>query len=486
MIESIYDPEFFRAAGHRLVDQLANFLTAAWKGGMPVLPQPSPTALADCYQQPVPLEPASDLSGALTQRVRELIEQGIHLQHPGYIGHQVGAPIPAASLAELVAGVLNQSMAVYEMSPAATHIEHQTVRWLCSLIGWDQQADGVFTSGGSLGNLTALLAARNHATSGAAWEQGVRSGPQLAVIVSEHAHYSVERAAGILGLGQEGVIRVPVDKHFRIQLPALADCYHAAEAQAKIVVAVVASAGTTATGSFDSLRQIGEFCRARGVWFHVDGAHGASVLLSPKYQELAAGIEMADSVVWDAHKMLFMPGLATALLFREGARGYEAFRQEASYLFGRHAFPEHDLGLRTVECTRPMQAWKLWLAFQLYGARGLGELVTQKLDLAREFAAQLQSQPDFELLTEPMCNILCFRYHPGGAESCALSVSRLNELQASIRQRVLASGRFYLVQTRIGGKLYLRCTLMNAQTTAQDLGRLIGLIRECAVVGSVP
>jgi L-2,4-diaminobutyrate decarboxylase len=185
-------------------------------------------------------------------------------------------------------------------------------------------------------------------------------------------------------------------------------------------------------------------------------------------------------VIWDAHKMLFMPGLATALLFRQGSHGYEAFSQEASYLFGRHPFPEYDLGLRTVECTRPMQAWKLWISFQLYGVRGLGELVTQKLDLARAFTVQLKAQPDFELLTDPMCNILCFRHLPGGAKAEAWSVERLNEHQARIRKRVLASGKFFLVQTRIGEALYLRCTLMNAFTTEQDLVRLIELIRECA------
>jgi L-2,4-diaminobutyrate decarboxylase len=480
MINSIYDPEFFRAAGHRMVDQLADFLLAARKGEMLALPELDPPALARHYQQLLPVEPAADTSRALFHRLQELMERGIHLQHPGYIGHQVGAPIPAASLAELVAGVLNQSMAVYEMSPAATHIEHQTVRWLCDLVGWDNRADGVFTSGGSLGNLTALLAARNHATGGAAWEAGLRSCPPLAMLVSEYAHYSVARAAGILGLGQEGVVRVPVDDRFRISLPALKDCYHAAVAQGKKVAAVVASAGTTATGSFDPLREIGEFCRAQGVWFHVDGAHGASVLLSPKYKDLTEGIELGDSLVWDAHKLLFVPGLATALLFRDGTRGYEAFRQEASYLFGRHAFPEHDLGLRTIECTRPMQAGKLWLCFQLYGARGLGELVTQKIDLARALAAQIRSQPDFELLTDPMCNIICFRHLPGGASAKALSLAQLNAHQANTRKRVLASGRFYLVQTYIGDKLYLRCTLMNAQTTAQDLANLLALIRECA------
>ncbi|MFZ0963233.1 MAG: aminotransferase class V-fold PLP-dependent enzyme [Terriglobia bacterium] len=480
IIDSMYDPEIFRQAGHRLIDQLTEYLLAARQGQMPVLPEPAPPALADRHQQAPPAEAAPDAMKYLAQRVQELVEQGIHLQHPGYIGHQVCPPLPVSSLADLAAGVFNQSMPVYEMSPSATHIERQTARWLCNIIGWDKAADGVFTSGGSLGNLTALLAARNHATGGAAWEKGVRSGPPLAILVSEHAHYSVARSAGILGLGQENVLRVPVDRQFRMDAAALAACYHEAMAQGKKVVAVVASAGTTATGSFDPLREIGKFCRTQGVWFHVDGAHGASVLLSPKYRSLADGIELADSVIWDAHKMLFVSSLATALLFRQGSHGYEAFSQEASYLFGRHAFPEYDLGLRTIECTRPMQAWKLWICFQLYGECGLGELVTQKLDLARAFAALLKAQPDFELLTEPMCNILCFRHIPGGAKREELSVKLLDEHQAKIRQRVLASGRFFLVQTRIGDALYLRCTLMNPYTTEHDLARLLALIRKCA------
>jgi len=480
MIDSIYDPEAFRQAGHRLVDQLADYLLAARQGQMPVLPEPAPPTLAERYQEAPPAEPAPDALECLGRHVQELFDQSIHLQHPGYIGHQVGAPLPLASLTELVTGVSNQSMPVYEMSPAATHIERQTARWLCSLVGWGKDADGVFTSGGSLGNLTALLVARNHATGGAAWEKGARGGPPLAIMVSEHAHYSVARAAGILGLGQENVLLVPMDRLFRMETAALAERYHTAVAQGKKVVAVVASAGTTATGAFDPLREIGEFCRAHGVWFHVDGAHGASVLLSPPYRSLADGIELAHSVVWDAHKLLSMPGLATAVLFHQGSHGYEAFSQEASYLFGRHAFPEYDLGLRTIECTRPMQAWKLWISFQLYGARGLGALVTQKLDRARAFAALLQAQPDFELLTAPMCNILCFRHLPGGVKPQASNLSLLNEHQARIRQRVLTSRKFYLVQTRIGEALYLRCTLMNPHTTEQVLAGLIDLIRNCA------
>jgi L-2,4-diaminobutyrate decarboxylase len=362
------------------------------------------------------------------------------------------------------------------MSPAATHIERQTVRWLCDLVGWDKDSDGVFTSGGSLGNLTALLAARNHATDGAAWERGVGWGPRLVIIACENAHYSVARAAGILGLGQEGAIRVPMDARYAMDFRALEDAHRRAVAEGSQLVAVVASAASTATGSFDPLRQIGEFCHEKGVWLHVDAAHGASVLLSEKYKYLADGLELADSIVWDAHKLLYMPSLATAVLFRRREQSCAAFRQHASYLFDRHNEPDLDLARRTVECTKRMLAWKLWIAWQIYGTGGLGELVTRALDLGRTFAAILRSQRDFELLTEPMTNIVCFRYRPAGVKPEALS-----ELQIRARRKVLESGEFFLVQTRVGDAVYLRTTIMNPNTSEQDFVRLLELIRECSV-----
>jgi len=389
---------------------------------------------------------------------------------------------------ELIAGVLNQSVAVYEMAPAETHIERQTVRWLCDLLGWPDSADGVFTSGGSLGNLTALLAARNHATEGVAWQHGVRACPELAIMVSKEAHYSVARAAGILGIGEDGVLSVQVNERFQMEPAALAACHRQAIKQGKKVFAVVASAGTTATGSYDPLREIGEYCREHKVWFHVDGAHGASVLLSPKYRDLADGIALADSLVWDAHKLLFVPSLATAVLFRERKHNFQAFSQQASYLFGRHpGMADFDLALRTVECTKRMLAFKLWLVLKLYGATGLGELVTRTMDLARAFAALLKSEPDFELLTEPMSNIVCFRHLPNGMRTTGSpsELERLNAHQQNLRQRVIASGELFLVQTQINGAVYLRTTLMNPNLTEKDLARLLKLLRDCSITDAV-
>jgi L-2,4-diaminobutyrate decarboxylase len=394
------------------------------------------------------------------------------------MGHQLPPALPLAALADLISSLLNNSVAVYEMAQAGTQIERQVIRWLCASLGWDQASDGVLTSGGSLGNLTALLAARNHATQGSAWRQGIHAGPPLALLVSDQAHYSLARAAGVLGLGQESVVTIPTDSRFRVDLSALADMYGRTVQEGKKVVAVVASAGTTATGSFDPLREMGEFCREKGVWFHIDGAHGASALFSEKYSSLADGIGLASSLVWDMHKMLFAPSLVTAVLFRHREDSYGAFSQEASYLFARR--PEEadfDIALRTLECTKRALGIKVWLALRVHGAKAIGEMVSKTFDLAREFAALLKAQPDFELATEPASNILCFRHVPAALKGLENASEKLDAHQLELRKKVVASGKYFVVQTVLRNRVYLRTTLMNPRTTIGDLEGLIKALR---------
>jgi len=227
------------------------------------------------------------------------------------------------------------------------------------------------------------------------------------------------------------------------------------------------------------LREIGEFCREKAVWFHIDGSHGASALFSEKYRSLTDGIELASSLVWDMHKMLFIPSLVTAVLFPQRPYNYEAFSQEASYLFARR--PEEadfDLALRTLECTKRTMGIKLWLALRVHGAEVIGELVARTFDLAREFAALLKAQPDFELAAEPASNILCFRHVPPRIRNAGNEPERLDEHQLEVRQGVVASGRYFLVQTVLRNKIYLRTTLMNPRTTVEDLKGLIKAIRD--------
>ncbi len=205
----------------------------------------------------------------------------------------------------------------------------------------------------------------------------------------------------------------------------------------------------------------------------MDGAHGAAAALSPRTKPLLAGVERADSVVFDAHKMLLMPALVTAVLYRDGSRAWDAFAQEASYLFHDDPDAWADTGTRTLECTKKMLGLGLYAALSLYGTRMFGDYVAGSFALARRFAERIEAAADFELATPPDCNIVVFRHVPDG-------VSDLDALQARIRQRVVASGAFYLVQTRLRGALWLRTTLINALTTDADLGALLIALREAA------
>jgi L-2,4-diaminobutyrate decarboxylase len=262
-----------------------------------------------------------------------------------------------------------------------------------------------------------------------------------------------------MGLGRDGAVAVPSDEGFRMRRDALEQAYRETRARGFQVVAVVASACSTAAGVFDPLDEIAAFCRTHDLWLHVDGAHGAAAALSRRYRHLVDGIEQADSVVWDAHKMLMMPALVSAVLFRDGADARAAFAQEASYLYAATSDEGwHDIGTRTLECTKRTMSLTLYGTLLTGGEELFTGNVERLFDLARELADLLGGAPDFELPVAPQANIVCFRHCPNGA---ALAPEELDRLQAYLRAAVLQGGRHYIVQTRLRGALYLRVTVMN-------------------------
>ncbi len=463
------DPARFREDGHRLVDQLADYLQSAAAGrDMPVVPATPPGPLLDRWSTPFPEEPG----GELGELVARLLADSTHIHHPRYVGYQVTPTLPVAVLADLAASLLNNGMAAFEGGPAATVMEARVVAWMAQQLGWDTRADGVLTSGGSLGNLTALLTARQVKAGFDVWSGGAHRGPPLAVLVGEYAHYSVARALQIMGWGADGAVPVASDNRFRMRPAALAQALAQARAAGRKVIAVVGSAGSTATGAFDPLADIADFCGEHKLWFHVDGAHGASAALSPKHRPLLAGIERADSVVWDAHKMLAMPALATAVLFREGGHSYEAFAQEAAYLFpGSDVRAQwYNRGLRTAECTKRMISVPLFASLSLLGTNVFTRLVDDAFALALRFGERLTAAADFELCTPPECNIVCFRFVPPGAHD-------LDALQTRVQQQLGEHGAFFVAKTTLQDHVWLRTSLMNPRTTDADLGALLDAIR---------
>lgn len=478
-ILQMFDGNALRDTGHALIDLLADYLDSNLQGQGDVLDWQAPQEAIKRWQEPIPDDPTLTPQSLLTVLHDEVLAGTLHIHHPRNMGHQVAPPLPVAALCDLVAALTNQAMAVYETGPSATLIERQVIRWLGELVGW-QDTEGVLTSGGAQANLTALLAARQVQAQKAdpgwdAWQHGLQSGKSLCMLASEHAHYSVNRAAGIMGLGTEAVIKVATDAAGRMDMPALEAAWQRATAKGKTIFAIAANAGCTPTGSIDPLPEIGKFCREKGIWFHVDGAHGASALLSATHREALAGIALADSVVWDGHKLLYMPATVSAVLFREPRHSYAAFAQQASYLFqgDSHAEEAYNTSYRTLECTKRMMGLKLWVAFSLYGATRLGQLVDTVFASARLFAEKLREQPDFALLMAPETNILCFRYLAPGLAGAAL-----NAHQAALRARLVRNGQFHLTQVELHDTIWLRTSIMHPMTAPVDLDALIIALRE--------
>ncbi len=471
-----YDPEAFRAVGHRLIDTLADYLQGAMQGAMPVLPDAPPERTVPAYAG-FPAKPSGE---QLVDLVSRVLGQSNHLHHPRYIGHQVSSPLPMAALCDMVAALTNNGMAVYEMGPAATAMELAVVEFMAKALGFDPaRAGGVLTSGGSVGNLTALLAMRQAKAGFNVWEDGAQGGPKLGVLVSEQAHYSVARAVRIMGWGREGVVPVATDARFRLRPDALAGALaRAAEAGVRVIGVVSSSCGTS-LGAFDPIEPIADFCEEHGLWLHVDGAHGAAAVLSPKHAGLLRGVERADSVVWDAHKMMCMPALVTGVIYRDGAHGGQAFSQQAAYLFAKNAY---DSGERTLECTKRMMSLKVYAALRLLGTDAIGAYVGEMFDMGKRFARLVAERPGLELATDPDCNIVCFRVRKEGLAAGP----GLDALQVAIRAQLLASGEFYIVQTKLPAGTFLRVTLVNPLTTDAELTRLIDRVEELAARHGTP
>ena len=470
VIPDPYDPERFRNDGHLLIEILADHLDATSRRGGRSLDYVPPAELLERWSGTFPAGPGR----SIVEIMPDLLRGSQRLHHPHFIGHQISSPLPSAALAELVSALLNNGTAEYEMGPVSNVMERRLIDWLGASLGFPGSVEGLFTSGGSVGNLTAIAAARQSIDGLDAWNQGLADMPPLAILGSDQAHYSNDRAARILGLGAGGVVSVPSDANFRLDPSALRAAHLRAEQAGRRVFAVIGSACSTSTGAFDPLDAIADYAAEHGLWFHVDGAHGAVAALSSKYRHLVDGIGRADSVVVDAHKMLQMPTLVTAVVFGRRGAADRTFHQDQSYV-GFHAeegeYPWWDSGLRTLECTKRMMALALYASLSEHGTDAFADHVTRTFDLARWFAGILRDAPDFEVAVEPQANIVCFRHLPG-------NVRATDEYQLQLREAVVHRGDFYIVKTRLPQGVYLRTTIINARTTEDDLLDLVKAIRE--------
>ena len=401
--------------------------------------------------------------------LRTLLAHTTRLHHPGELAHQVAAPDVPAALADLLHGAANQPTSIYEMGAATLAIEAAVIEWMTERVGWGARAGGVLTHGGSLANLTALLAARAAAAPDA-WRDGVARG--LAVLAPPSAHYSIKRSVAMLGLGERAVIALEVDEFERILPERLDATLERVRADGLRPMALVAAACATSTGLHDDLEAAARFCRAQGIWFHVDAAHGASALLAPEHRRHLQGIEKADSVIWDAHKMLRTSSVCAAVLLRDGRLLDAAFQQQASYLFydsdNDAGEPGLDLLGRQFECTKAPLSLKVFLNLAFRGERGVGDYVGAQYDKTARFFDLIEAREGFECLCRPESNILCFRLGQDSAR------------QVELRDGLLAEGRFHLSSTEVHGERWLRMAVMVPATDEATIEALLDAIERLA------
>jgi L-2,4-diaminobutyrate decarboxylase len=405
----------------------------------------------------------------LVSLVREISEASLALSHPRYGAQQVAAPIPAAALVESVVAAMNQSLAVWEMSPIATAVDRDLMAGFKKLFGYPRAAEGSLVPGGAFANLTALLAARDALAPRASKTGQAR----IAIIVGAQAHYSIARAAAILGLGRDAVFKVPRDAEFCTDVEQVTHSFASARKSGFRKFILVGSSGSTPTGSFDNLEALGEIARKQGAWFHVDAAHGAGLAFSRRFRGRLRGLSRADCMIFDPHKMMFMPLAAGGVLVRDGARLLSPLQEQAPYLFGskRH-WP--DLGQLTIACSQRFDALKIWLVWRVYGGELWDHLTTHVCDVARAAFQYCSESEILEPAHEPHSNIFCFHLRgTHGRDSDAR--------HWAIKEGLNESGFGYISSTVLDGRRVLRIVVMNPRTTAADIQDILRHIEQISI-----
>ncbi|QHC21874.1 pyridoxal phosphate-dependent decarboxylase family protein [Streptomyces sp. GS7] len=427
--------------------------------------------------------PLHDPAAALDELEEVYLRDAVYFHHPRYLAHLNCPVVIPALVGEAVLSAVNSSLDTWDQSAGGTLIERRLIDWTARRIGLGEAADGIFTSGGSQSNLQAMLLARDETCrrelARATTPDGTRLTdllPRLRILASAAGHFSISKSATLLGLGAEAVITVPTDEHRRMRTTALAAELERCRRDGLIPMAVVATAGTTDFGSIDPLPEIAELAARHGAWMHVDAAYGCGLLVSRR-RELLTGIERADSVTVDYHKSFFQPVSSSAVLVRDRAT-LRHVTYHADYLNPRRMAEQRipnqvDKSLQT---TRRFDALKLWLTLRIMGADAVGELFDEVIDRAADAWKLLYDDPRFDVVVEPQLSTLVFRYVPADDQDPELS----DRVNLHAREALFASGDAIVAGTKVDGRHHLKFTLLNPETTLDDIATVLDLIAEHA------
>jgi aromatic-L-amino-acid decarboxylase len=420
----------------------------------------------ELYASPI-TEQGIDIHEALKLLNDNVDSIGINTTSGRYLGYIPGGGLFHAALGDYLAAVTNQYAGLFFASPGAVRIENMLLRWMAEMIGYPDSAAGNLTSGGSIANLTAIVAARD--ACGVVPEMIGKS----VVYVTKHVHHSIDKALRVSGLGSCVKRKVRVDEGYRMDPTALNDAIQADRQAGLQPWLIVASAGTTNTGSVDPLAEIAEIAASHGLWFHVDGAYGALFALCAEGQVILRGMDRSDSIVLDPHKTLFLPYGSGAVLVKDRNKLYAAFNAHADYLQDvLNAVEELSSADLSPELTRHFRGLRLWLPLKVLGVAPFRAALSEKIHLARYFYEQIQKIDGFEVGPYPDLSVVTYRYLPKRGEPDAFNQRLIQAIQDE--------GRIFISSTRVDDVFVLRAAIVSFRTHLDEVNEALQVLSRTA------
>jgi len=463
----ILNPEQFRALGYRAIDMIAEQLADLTDGPTR---RPVPLDIRHGLEdQPIP-QTGADPFDLLDRVQNEILAYPMGNPSPRFFAWVNSTPTPIGILGDLFAAAMSPSAAGGDQ--AATYVERAALTWVKDMLGFPQEAQGLFVSGGSKANLTCLAVMRHVMSDGKVRHEGMmaQDAPMI-VYTSAHGHSCIEKTVSALGIGSQNLRIIPVDSQYRMDLTKLREAIAADRAAGLHPVCVAASAGTTNTGAIDQLDEIADLCEAEKMWFHIDGAYGGFGILAEQTEGLYKGMNRADSIAVDPHKWLYIPVECGCAIVRHADAMRATFSLVPAYLQEDRAEPWFsEYGLQQ---TRGFRALKVWLSIQHYGLDGYRKMITQDINTAYDLRRKLFTRSDFEVVTAGPLSVTCFRYVPAGVPE-----DMLDDLQRQIVAWTNASARAFITTTMIDGKVVVRACHVNFRTTSADLDVLLDTLTE--------
>lgn len=482
-------PDEFRTLGYRVIDMIADYYSNV--RDLPVFPPHTSAEVQKVFEESIPIE-GQDPAVILDEWRTKVLPNATHLGSPRYFGFVNGSGTMIGTLAEALAASVNMNPGAWKPAPAATEIERQTVAWIAELIGYPSKCGGLFTSGGTMANFTAIETALRNVAPYDTTSDGLQkedSPGRFTIYMSDHeGHVSISRVADLLNLGRDAVRRVASKDDFSMDVQDLERVLDEDMANGAVPFCVVAQVGSINVGVIDPLDDIARVCRDRGLWFHADGACGALGAMLPEKKALFRGLEKADSVTLDPHKWLYIPYECGCVLVRDPEKLRRAFSMTAPYLRG--TLPTEYTGLDYLEygpqMSRGFRALKVWMSLKHHGVEGYRTLLRQNVKCAEHLDRLVRGSPDFEALHEPVLFIYSFRYapealrrqadeSPDASEEINAYLDRLNQ---QIADEIQLSGDAFLMTSKIRGRVVLRLSICSHRTKLQDIDLVFAKISE--------